>query len=105
MDIKPTPKRVVGKLLPVGQQSSKLWTPGDDEKQAELMEVLLVGEDVPDVSPGDLVLLDPERYSAVLNIEDDETREAVTYHVVDHKYILARMRDNAVSVPSLSAAE
>ena len=97
MNIIPHPNRVIGELLERGGLSSTIWTPGDEHKQAELMRVHYVGARVNDlfgdITPGDIVLLNPERYGSTLRVEDDDTGEVTELHTTDADNLLARLRE------------
>ncbi len=95
MKITAHPHRIIGELLERGPQSSVIWTPDTDRKQAELIRVISVGSKVHEifdnVKPGDLMLLSPERYGANMTIKDDETGEVQELHVADAEDLLAHV--------------
>ena len=97
MKITAHPHKVIGELLERGPQSSIIWTPNGDRKQAELMRVISVGSKVHEifenVKPGDLMLLSPERYGANMTIKDDETGEVQELHVARAEDLLAHVGD------------
>ena len=95
MKITAHPHRIIGELLERGPQSSVIWTPDTERKQAELMRVISVGSKVHEifdnVKPGDLMLLSPERYGANMTIKDDETGEVQELHVARAEDLLAHV--------------
>ena len=97
MKITAHPHRVIGEHIPQGPQSSIIWTPNGDRKQAELMRIVSVGAKVHEifdnVEPGDLVLLNPEHWGAVLYIEDTDTGERQELHVVPASDLLAHIKE------------
>lgn len=97
MKITAHPHRIIGELLQRGPQSSLIWTPDNERKQAELIRVISVGSKVHEifdnVKPGDLMLLSPERYGANMTVKDDETGEIQELHVARAEDLLAHIGD------------
>lgn len=97
MKITAHPHRIIGELLKQGPQSSVIWTPNSERRQAELMRVISVGSKVheifDDVKPGDIMLLSPETYGANIVIRDDETGEVQELHVARAEDLLAHVGD------------